>query len=82
MLKEKAQSGLESRAFSGQETLIEIDLPLSCRYHPSADAKHVENQKGEEHELKENLEKYPSKLTPPSIFEPPVIFNITKKGVK
>jgi len=32
---------------------------LLVRYHPSADAKHVENQKGEEHELKENLEKYP-----------------------
>jgi hypothetical protein len=33
---------------------------LLVRYHPSADASHVENQKGHDHDLEENLEKYPS----------------------
>jgi hypothetical protein len=32
------------------------------RYHESADAKHVDNQKGTDKELKENLEKYPGRV--------------------
>ena len=36
-----------------------ILFTLLVRYGDSADAKHKENQLGENHELKENLEKYP-----------------------
>ena len=32
------------------------------RYGESADAKHKENQYGTDHELKENIEKYPQVL--------------------
>ena len=35
---------------------------LLVRYSDSADASHKENQKGEDHELKENIEKYPAML--------------------
>lgn len=35
---------------------------LLVRYSESADARHSENQKGLDHDLKENLEKYPAIL--------------------
>lgn len=34
---------------------------LLARYAPSADAKHIENQLGHDHELEKNVAKYPSK---------------------
>ena len=34
---------------------------LLVRYGESADAKHIENQLGKDHELEENLKKYPCK---------------------
>ena len=40
---------------------IERCVSLLYRYAPSASARHVANQNHEDHELKENLEKYPSK---------------------
>jgi len=41
------------------QLIFGILFVLFVRYSDSADAKHVENQLGKSHELKENLEKYP-----------------------
>ena len=37
---------------------------LLVRYGDSADAKHLDNQLGKDHELEENIKKYPGRSNP------------------
>ncbi len=43
------------------QTVFGVLFILMVRYDDSADAAHIENQLGTNHDLKENIEKYPGK---------------------
>jgi hypothetical protein len=55
------ESGLSKFAWTCLviQTVFGIMFILMVRYSDSANASHIANQLGEDHELKENIEKYP-----------------------